>query len=121
MRTRYETKWDSVGLPAAARSGNLFFFHGQDFVRLDLQLRVVWKQRFGDFTPPVISPPWASPILVHDNVCYRFASITDSGLDKQEQSINILDLARELEKNHFTRPRFAIGQSAAGDWLLIAY
>jgi hypothetical protein len=34
---------------------------------------------------------------------------------------HILDIARELEKSHFKRPRFAIGQSSEGDWLLIAY
>jgi hypothetical protein len=121
VRTRYETEWNLLGLPVGARVGDLLFLQGQALIRVDRQLGTVWKNRLGDVAPPIISPSWASPILVHNSVCYHFASISDHGSDRQEQTINILDLARELEKSHFKRPRFAIGQSSEGDWLLIAY
>ena len=121
VRTRYETDWNSLGLPVGARVGDLLFLQGQALIRVDRQLGTVWKKRLGDVAPPIISPSWSSPMLVHNSVCYHFASISDRGSDRQEQTINILDLARELEKSHFKRPRFAIGQSGEGDWLLIAY
>jgi hypothetical protein len=121
VRTRYETNWNSFGLPVGARGGDLLFLHGQVLLRVDRKLGTVWKKSLGNVAPPILSPSWASPILAHDNVCYHFASISDRGSDRQEQTINILDLARELEKTHFKRPRFAIGQSTEGDWLLIAY
>jgi len=121
VRTRYETDWNSIGLPVGARGGDLFFLQGQALIRVDRQLGTVWKKRLGDVAPPIISPSWASPMLAHNSVCYHFASISDRGSNRQEQTINILDLARELERSHFKRPRFAIGQSREGDWLLIAY
>jgi hypothetical protein len=121
VRTRYETDWNSLGLPVGARGGDLLFLRGQVLVRVDRQLGTLWKKTLGDVAPPVTSPPWASHILLHNSVCYHFASISDRGSDRQAQTINIADLAMELWKNDYKRPRFAIGQSSEGDWLLIAY
>jgi hypothetical protein len=88
---------------------------------LDRSFNSPWKESLGALSPSVVSPAWASPILFHDKICRQFATIDDEGAGKQERTIEIPELSRELWRNDFTRPRFAIGQSSEGDWLLIAY
>lgn len=88
---------------------------------LNRNLDSLWKKTLGNLLSPVVSPSWATPILLHDKVCRQFISINACGSAEQHQTIEIPGLARELEKNHFNHPRFAIGQSTEGDWLLIAY
>jgi hypothetical protein len=125
VRTRYDTDGLSLGHPTAAREGDFLFLSrgSKDTVlsRLDRSLNTLWKRSLGGLSPSVVAPPWASPFILHDNLCRKFATIKDNGSNKQEQTIEMPDLARELWKNDFKRPRFAIGQSSEGDWLLIAY
>jgi hypothetical protein len=124
VRTRYTT----TGLPL----GRLFGSRGSDFLywagsmeifvrRVDRRLNTLWKQDFQPLGKPIMSPSWASPILFHDSTCYEFSTISDQGHHKAEATINIEEIAEELSRTHFKRPRFAIGQSSEGDWLLIAY
>jgi len=125
VRTRYETDGVSPSQPVLARGGALLFWGGQAtkmvLSRLDRDLNILWNRKLGNLAPPIVSPSWASPILIHNNICREFATISDRGSVVHEQTIDIPDLARELWNNHFKRPRFAIGQSSEGDWLLIAY
>ena len=125
VRTRYETGGASLGRPILSRKREfLFLSRGSDELYLtsvDRHFNSRWRRTLGATSLSVVSPLWASPILLHDNVCHQFATINAQGSGEQQQTIEISDLARELWKNDFKRPRFVIGQSTEGDWLLIAY
>jgi hypothetical protein len=124
VRTRYKTDGVSIGVPFASRGSEFLFQSGKDEMvihRIDHGLKTLWKRSLQNLVAPVVSPSWASPILIHDGICQKFSTISERGTDKEEKSIEMADLYRELWKNDFKRPRFAIGQSTEGDWLLIAY
>lgn len=125
VRTRYGTDGLSLGHPTIARGGDFLFLSrgSKDTVlsRLDSRLDTLWKRCIGNLSPAVEAPAWASPILLHDKLCHKFATIKDNGSNEKEKTIEMPDVASELWKNDFKRPRFAIGQSIEGDWLLIAY
>jgi hypothetical protein len=125
VRTRYEMDGISPGQPVSARGANFLFLNRAKpevaVSILDRNLHTLWKKTLGNLLSPVVSPSWATPILLHDKVCRQFITINDRGFAKQEQTIEIPGLSRELWTNKYQRPRFAIGQSTEGDWLLIAY
>jgi len=126
VRTRYETAGHAPGQPVSERGRNFLLSSGGgkgDMVLrlVDRQLHMLWKKSLRNLSSPIVSPAWASPILLHDNVCHDFATINDRGSDKQERTLEIPDLYQELWNNHFKSPRLAIGQDNQGDWLLIAY
>jgi hypothetical protein len=128
VRTRHETEWLPAGKLLDSR-GNDFLFvsgatdDGMETVvrRVNRRLDNVWKRTFQPDVAAVLSPTWTSSILLHDSLCFRFSSFTDRGREKREEAITILDIAHEQERTHYKHPRFAIGQSTEGDWLLIAY
>jgi hypothetical protein len=128
VRTRHKTD----RFPAS----KLLDFRGNDFLfasdswedseetvirRMDRRLKTVWKRSLQTHVSAVLSPTWTSSILLHDDGCFRFSSISDRGRELKEETNLILEIVKEQERTHFKRPRFAIGQSTEGDWLLIAY
>jgi len=86
------------------------------------QLEPVWKRSiqklWGGF---ILSPSWISPLLVQDDLCQLLSTIADRGKASANVQIVIHEIQDEQSRTHLQRPRFAIGQSAEGDWLLIAY
>jgi hypothetical protein len=125
VRTRYVTDSIAPGRLFAARGSDFLYWSGGDEMvihRWNRQLKPVWKQSIRNLAGGfVISPSWVSPMLLHDHGCYRFSTISDDGRSKREQLISIDGISEEQQKTHYERPRFAIGQSSEGDWLLIAY
>ncbi len=125
VRTRYVTDSIAAGRLFASRGSDFLYWSGRDEMvihRWNRLLKPVWKQSIRDLAGGFISSPsWVSPMLLHDHGCYRFSTISDQGRSKREQLISIDGIAEEQQKTHYERPRFAIGQSAEGDWLLIAY
>jgi hypothetical protein len=125
VRSRYET--DGVG------AGRFFSSRGTDFLftsgtretilqRRDRKFDLSWERSLQDFAGQIfISPAWTSSILLQDSRCYRFSSISDRGGHKVESMVPIREILLEQDATHYERPRFAIGQSSEGDWLLIAY
>jgi hypothetical protein len=124
VRTRYET--DGIG------AGRFFTSRGTDFLftsgsletilqRRDRKFDLLWKRSLRDFVGQIfISPSWTSSILLHDGGC-RFSSVSDRGGHKVEATVPIREIFLEQDATRGERPRFAIGQSSEGDWLLIAY
>jgi hypothetical protein len=125
VRTRYVT--DGIG------AGRFFTSRGTDFLftsgsrdtilqRRDSKFNLAWERKLQDFAGKIfLSPSWTSSILLHDSSCYRFSSISDRGAHKVESMVPIREILLEQDATHYERPRFAIGQSSEGDWLLIAY
>jgi hypothetical protein len=131
VRTRHETEW----LPA----GKLLDSRGNDFLfvsdttddttetvvrRVDRRLETQWRRSLQPALADVsveLSPTWTSSLLLHDFRCARFSSISDAGRDRKEEVFLIREIAHEQERTRYKHPRFAIGQSSEGDWLLIAY
>ena len=89
--------------------------------RMDRRFDNLWKRSFQTGVAAVQSPQWTSSLLLHDFRCARFSAISDSGRDKKEEVHFVHEIAKEQERTDYKHPRFAIGQSPEGDWLLIAY
>jgi hypothetical protein len=115
--------------------GNVFGSRARDFLswsfddddltvhRWSPDLKPIWNRRVGGrigegFT---FSPSWISPMLLHDHGCYRFAVVSEQRTACASAEFLIDEIYREQLRTRFQRPRFAIGQSTEGDWLLIAY
>jgi hypothetical protein len=125
VRTRYETRGMGGGELFASRGSDFLTFHGRGetvIQRRNRTYELVWKRTLQNFVGELVaSPTWATPILFHDSMCYRFSTVSESGSHKSEATINIIEIAREQDRTQLKRPRFAIGQSVESDWLLIAY
>jgi len=127
VRTRYETERAPASLPFASRGSDFLFWKISDerddtvLFRTDRRLETIWKRKLADFGGEVVSPTWASQVLIHDNNCRKFSSVTEHGNIITENKLEIREILLELQRTKFKRPRFAIGQSGEGDWLLIAY
>jgi len=129
VRTRHETKWMPASEPLDAHGNDFLFTSGSDegtdesTVRsMNRKLETNWKVSFRNFAHFITSADWARPLLIHDERCYLFVSIGDSGRKQKDLVVYGIDgIQQERFRTHFKRPRFAIGQSTEGDWLLIAY
>jgi len=127
VRTRYETARAPASLPFASRGGDFLFWKISDerddtvLFRTDRRLKTVWKRKLADFGGEIVSPSWTSQVLLHDNGCRKFSSVAEHGTIIAESKVEIREILLELQRTKFKRPRFAIGQSKEGDWLLIAY
>ncbi len=124
VRTRYETDGIGAGRFFASRGTDFLFTSGSHetiIQRIDRRFELLWKRSLQDFAGEIfISPSWTSPILLHDT-SYRFSSISDRGGQKVEATVPVREIFLEQDATQGKRPRFAIGQGAEGDWLLIAY
>ncbi len=127
VRTRYETERAPASLPFASRGSDFLFWKISDerddtvLFRTNRGLETVWKRKLADFGGEIVSPSWTSQVLLHDNGCRKFSSVTGHGTIITESKLEIREILLELQRTKFQRPRFAIGQSTEGDWLLIAY
>ncbi len=127
VRTRYETERAPASLPFASRGSDFLFWKISDerddtvLFRTNRGLETVWKRKLADFGGEVVAPTWASQVLFHDNSCRKFSSVTEHGNIIAENKVEIREILLQLQRTKFKRPRFAIGQSSEGDWLLIAY
>jgi len=82
----------------------------------------MWKRSIQDLGAGfILAPSWTSPMLIHNDGCYLFSTISEHGKASANVYIHIDEIDDEQSRTHLKRPRFAIGQSAEGDWLLIAY
>jgi hypothetical protein len=129
VRTRHETKWMPASEPLDAHGNDFLFTSGSDegtdesTVRsMNRKLKTNWKVSFRNFAHFITSANWARPLLIHDEGCYQFVSIGEDGRKQKDLVVYGIDgIQQEQFRTHFKRPRFAIGQSSEGDWLLIAY
>lgn len=128
MRARHKTDRLAASELLDSRGNDFLFVSGswEDsdetvIRRMDRRLGTLWKRSFHPMHGLVFSPPWALSIVLHDSFCQSFASISELGRDKMEETVIIREIQKEQDRTKFKRPRFAIGQSAEGDWLLIAY
>jgi hypothetical protein len=129
IRTRHETKWMPASQPLDAHGNDFLFTSGNDegtdesTVRsMNRKLETNWKVSFRNFAHFITSEDWARPLLIHDEGCYLFVSISENGRKQKDLVVyGIEGIQQEQFRTHYKRPRFAIGQSAEGDWLLIAY
>ncbi len=127
VRTRYETERAPTSLPFASRGSDFLFWKISDerddtvLFRTNRGLETVWKRKLADFGGEVVAPTWAAQVLFHDNSCRKFSSVTEHGNIIAENKVEIREILLQLQRTKFKRPRFAIGQSSEGDWLLIAY
>jgi hypothetical protein len=122
VRTRYVTDGMEVGRFFASRGTDFLFTSGSDetvIQRRDRKFDLLWKRSLQDGRV-FVSPSWTSSILLYNSGC-RFSSISDRGGRKVEATVPIRDIFLEQDATRGKRPRFAIGQSSEGDWLLIAY
>lgn len=127
VRTRYKTQ--------SSAPGNIFGSRGRDFLfwlldddemtihRWSPDMKPIWKRGVGQQVGEgfVFSPSWISPMLLLDHGCYRFSTISDDRKASASAEVLVREIYDEQARTSFKRPRFAIGQSAEGDWLLIAY
>ena len=122
VRTRYVTDGIGAGRFFTSRGADFLFTAGSDetvIQRRDRKFDLLWKRSLQDGRV-FVSPSWTSSILLYNSGC-RFLSITDRGGRKVEATVPIRDIFLEQDATRGERPRFAIGQSTEGDWLLIAY
>jgi hypothetical protein len=129
VRTRHETKWMPASEPLDPHGNDFLFTSGnsegtdESTVRsMNRKLETNWKVSFRNFAHFITSEDWARPLLIHDERCYLFVSIGENGRKQKDLVVYGIDgIQQERFRTHFKRPRFAIGQSSEGDWLLIAY
>jgi hypothetical protein len=86
-------------------------------------MKPIWKRSIGPHVGEgfLFSPSWISPMLLHDHGCYRFSTISEDRKASASAEVLVREIYHEQARTSFKRPRFAIGQSTEGDWLLIAY
>jgi hypothetical protein len=128
MRTRHKTDRFPASELLDSRGNDFLFVSGswEDsdetvIRRMDRRLETLWKRSFHPMHGLVFSPPWASSTIFHDSFCQSFANISELGRNRMEETVIIREIQKEQDRSKFKRPRFAIGQSSEGDWLLIAY
>jgi hypothetical protein len=116
----------------------IFAVHGRDFFashatsggslsfrRLNLKMEAVWTRDIDVWAPLVVSPSWAQPILIHDSHFGHFVTMNDRGRSINHRVIypseDCPDIDEDQARTNFKRPRFVIGQTPEGEWLLIGY
>jgi hypothetical protein len=125
VRTRYTTKGIGPGRLFGSHRADFLFWSRDDKMTVHLwsrKLKPVWRRSIQELGGGFVSSPsWVSPMLFHDFRCFKNSKISDEGKSSADDEVVINEILQEKDRTHNERPRFAIGQSAQGDWLLIAY